>query len=125
MAQRTVRDSPSVRRRQWGVFGRALIHLVLRRRGLAVRVLPPISLILATWSQDYVAGLTATRYTGKPTSEAATVGANQWVVAVREPRVAGRSKTREAFEQRVLAMQARWRERLGKVRAKSAADSIC
>ena len=42
-----------------GRIGRALIHLVLRRRGLAVRVLPPISLILATWSQDYIPGLTA------------------------------------------------------------------
>jgi Fic family protein len=41
-----------------GRIGRALIHLVLRRRGLAVRVLPPISLVLATWSRDKVAGLT-------------------------------------------------------------------
>ena len=31
-----------------GRIGRALIHLVLRRRALAVRVLPPISLVLAT-----------------------------------------------------------------------------
>jgi len=60
-------------------IGRALIHLVLRRRGLPVRVLPPISLILATWSADYVAGLTATRYIGMPTSEAAFSGVNQWV----------------------------------------------
>ena len=31
-----------------GRTGRALIHLILRRRGLAVRVLPPVSLVLAT-----------------------------------------------------------------------------
>ena len=35
-----------------GRVGRALIHLVLRRRGLAARVLPPISQILATRAQD-------------------------------------------------------------------------
>ncbi|MDA8365686.1 MAG: Fic family protein, partial [Actinomycetota bacterium] len=54
-----------------GRIGRALMHLVLRRRGLAVRVLPPISLVLATLSQDYIAGLTATRYAGAPSSSAA------------------------------------------------------
>jgi len=31
-----------------GRTGRALIHLVLRRRGLATRVIVPVSLILAT-----------------------------------------------------------------------------
>jgi len=35
-----------------GRTGRALIHLVLRRRGLATRVLPPVSLVLATWADD-------------------------------------------------------------------------
>jgi len=44
-----------------GRTGRALIQLVLRRRGLATRVMPPISLVLATWATDYVDGLTATR----------------------------------------------------------------
>ena len=34
-----------------GRVGRALIHLVLRRRGVVSRVLPPVSLILATWAQ--------------------------------------------------------------------------
>lgn len=37
-----------------GRTGRALIHLILRRRGVADRVLPPVSLILATWAKDYV-----------------------------------------------------------------------
>src|SRR5438034_1038975 len=41
-----------------GRIGRALIHLILRRRGLAVRVVLPVSLALATWSNDYIAGLT-------------------------------------------------------------------
>ncbi len=51
-----------------GRVGRALIHLILRRRGLTPTVLPPISLILATWSRDYIDGLTATRYRGSASS---------------------------------------------------------
>jgi Fic family protein len=106
-----------------GRIGRALIHLVLRRRGLAVRVLPPISLILATWAQDYVVGLTATRYIGRPTSDAASAGANQWV-ALFATACRRAIEDAETFEQRVSALQGRWRERLGKVRAKSAADLL-
>lgn len=106
-----------------GRIGRALIHLVLRRRGLAVRVLPPISLILATRSQDYVAGLTATRYVGKPTSETAIAGTNQWV-ALFATACRRAIEDAETFEKRVSALQAKWRERLGRVRANSAADLL-
>jgi len=106
-----------------GRIGRALIHLVLRRRGIAVRILPPISLILATWSDDYISGLTATRYVGKPTSDAAIVGTNQWV-ALFATACRRAIEDAETFEQRVSALQGRWRERLGKVRAKSAADLL-
>jgi len=106
-----------------GRIGRALVHLVLRRRGIAVRILPPISLILATWSDDYISGLTATRYVGKPTSDAAIVGTNQWV-ALFATACRRAIEDAETFEQRVSALQGRWRERLGKVRAKSAADLL-
>ena len=47
-----------------GRAGRALIHIVLRRRGLAPRVVPPISLVLATWSDSYIEGLTDFRHEG-------------------------------------------------------------
>jgi Fic family protein len=106
-----------------GRIGRALIHLVLRRRGLAVRALPPISLLLATWSRDYVAGLTATRYVGKPTSEAAIAGANQWI-ALFATACRRAIQDAETFEQRVLALQERWRAKLGKIRADSATDLL-
>jgi Fic family protein len=106
-----------------GRIGRALIHLVLRRRGLAARVLPPISLILATWSQDYIAGLSATRYIGKPTSDAANAGANHWI-ALFATACRRAIKDGETFERRVSALQGRWRDRLGKVRGKSAADLL-
>ena len=59
-----------------GRTGRALIHLVLRRRGLATRTLLPVSLVLATWASDYIAGLDATRYRGTASSKAAHDGLN-------------------------------------------------
>src|SRR5438094_3590381 len=62
-----------------GRTGRALIHVVLRRRGLAPRYVPPISLVLATRARDYVAGLTAFRYLGSPESPQAQAGIQAWL----------------------------------------------
>lgn len=47
-----------------GRAGRALVQLVLRRRGLCRRFVPPISLVLATWSKRYVDALMAVRVEG-------------------------------------------------------------
>jgi Fic family protein len=106
-----------------GRTGRALIQLILRRRGLAPRVLPPVSLILATWAKDYIGGLVATRYQGPARSHAATDGMNLWIA-----RFAGACKravdNASSFEQRTLAIDAEWRERLGAVRARSAPDLL-
>jgi Fic family protein len=44
-----------------GRTGRALIHVVLRRRGLAPRYVPPVSLAFAASRDRYIAGLTAFR----------------------------------------------------------------
>ena len=44
-----------------GRAGRALIHVILRRRGLAPSYVPPISVILAAKRDRYIAGLTAFR----------------------------------------------------------------
>lgn len=44
-----------------GRIGRALIHAILRRRGLTSAPVLPVSMILHTWSDRYVAGLTAFR----------------------------------------------------------------
>jgi Fic family protein len=106
-----------------GRIGRALVHLVLRRRGLAVRVLPPISLVLATWSKDYIAGLTTTRYIGSPKSKPASEGLNRWVglFATASRRAVADAET---FESQVTELQEQWRERLGAVRRGSAADLL-
>jgi Fic family protein len=44
-----------------GRVGRALIHVVFRRRGLSTRFAPPISIVLAANGARYVEGLTAYR----------------------------------------------------------------
>jgi Fic family protein len=41
-----------------GRAGRCLIHVILRRRGVAPRLVPPISVVLATNAKRYIAGLT-------------------------------------------------------------------
>ena len=104
-----------------GRVGRALIHLVLRRRGVVARALPPVSLILATWAQEYVEALPATRYVGPARSAAAREGLNRWVglfAAATKRAVADA----DALEDRVQFLQRAWRQRLGRVRANSAAD---
>jgi Fic family protein len=106
-----------------GRTGRALIHLILRRRGLGLHVIPPFSLILATWAKDYVSGLTATRYQGPSTSREAHDGINLWI-----GRFAAACKRAvddaESFEQRAQVLEKVWRQRLGRVRAKSATDLL-
>ncbi|MGZ3509342.1 MAG: Fic family protein [Vulcanimicrobiaceae bacterium] len=62
-----------------GRVGRALIHMILRRRRLTTVVTPPISLVLATFSRDYVRGLTATRYTGSRDADSSRDGINLWL----------------------------------------------
>ena len=103
-----------------GRTGRALFHLVMRRRGLGLRVLPPVSLVLATWSRDYVGGLTGTRYVGPPGSAEAHAGVNRWITLFA---LACRRAVEDAsrFEERVRALQESWQERAGPMRRDSAA----
>lgn len=106
-----------------GRVGRCLIHVILKRRGQAGRLLLPVSLVLATRSQDYVGGLTATRYVGDPRSNAAQHGLNLWLstFAAACQRAVEDALT---YEKRVVAMQGEWRERLGRVRSHSAAARL-
>ncbi|HEY5044392.1 MAG TPA: Fic family protein [Solirubrobacteraceae bacterium] len=106
-----------------GRTGRAIIHLVLRRRGLAPRVLPPVSLVLATLAHDYVSGLTASRYVGPRGSPEASDGANAWI-ATFAGACARSVADATAFEARAATLQVGWRERVGRVRANSATDLL-
>jgi Fic family protein len=106
-----------------GRTGRALIHVILRRRGVAPKVVPPISLVLATWSDAYVDGLMRTRYGGRPESQDAVAAVNTWISLF-----AGACRRAvadaEAYERRVQALQDHWRRRLGRVRRNSATELL-
>jgi Fic family protein len=106
-----------------GRTGRGLIHLVLRRRGLATRVLPPVSLVLATWARDYVDGLTATRYQGPATGEAAHTGLNQWIGTFAGACVRA-AEDAASFENRVERIEGHWRAQVGQIRSGSATDLL-
>lgn len=106
-----------------GRAGRALIHLVLRAKGLALHVLPPVSLILATWAKDYITGLQLTRYRGSSTSKAAHEGANKWIAQFATACIRAAADANE-FEQRALQIEASWRQRIGSVRKNSATDLL-
>lgn len=44
-----------------GRTGRALIHLILKKDGLCKKIIPPISMMMATYNKDYILGLTEFR----------------------------------------------------------------
>ncbi len=106
-----------------GRAGRALVHLVLRRRGYGLLILPPVSLVLAARSMDYVSGLTGTRYAGAPDSSAAHSGINRWVAFFSS--ACGQAVEQAShFDAEVRALQSSWRLRVGPVRRDSAVHAL-
>jgi Fic family protein len=96
-----------------GRVGRALIHLVLRRRGAAPRFVPPISLVLATNAARYVRGLTSFRE-GK---------LDDWLSLFSRTVVAASSRS-EQLARDLAQMQDRWRSAAGNPRRDSAAEKL-
>ncbi|TLG14793.1 Fic family protein [Nocardia cyriacigeorgica] len=106
-----------------GRTGRALIHLVLRRRGIAERIVAPVSLILATWSDSYIDGLNRFRHIGKPDSTRATEDLNTWIARFAAACTRAASDA-IAFEHKAADLQESWRNRLAPVRTNSALDLL-
>jgi Fic family protein len=106
-----------------GRTGRALIQMILSRRRLAPVVVPPVSLILAAWPEQYVNGLTATRYCPDEASHEAVDGIDAWVslFAAATTRAVVHA---EAYQQRVVEIQAAWREALGEGGANSTVHAL-
>jgi Fic family protein len=84
-----------------GRTGRALVQVLLRRRGLAPDYVPPISVVLAAEKDRYVRGLTAFREERE----------NDWLesFAVASARA---SELATRYLERVQALQQEWRKRL-------------
>jgi len=106
-----------------GRTGRALIHVVLRRRGLAPTFVPPVSLVLATWSDDYVGGLMTYRHLSEPDSAERSQAAVEWI------RMFATATSRACHDAAVYSadideITTTWRLTLGQVRAKSSTDLL-
>jgi Fic family protein len=96
-----------------GRVGRALIHVVLGRRGLAPRYVPPVSLVLAADAPAYVSGLTAYREDRSA----------EWIdlFAIAIGRAAEKATNLAA---RLAELQAAWRVRSGKPRRHSSVEAL-
>jgi Fic family protein len=91
-----------------GRLGRALILALLRRRGIAPRYLPPVSLALAGSADRYVTGLTSFRNGNE----------EDWY-AVFVDAVYNSATRARAFAEEVAALQDHWVEQAGQPRANS------
>ena len=92
-----------------GRVGRALIHVVLRRRGVATRYVPPVSLVLAGQAKRYVNALQDFRF----------VSETSWfeIFSDAARRAADGA---HGFAERVADLQRRWLAQAGHPRAGSA-----
>lgn len=106
-----------------GRTGRALIHVVLRRRGLAPRFVPPVSLILATRATSYIQGLTEFRHLSPPNSTERSKAAHTWL---RKFTTATRRACSDAirYASAIEDLENTWRAEVGRVRGDSSLDRL-
>jgi Fic family protein len=96
-----------------GRVGRALIHVVLRRRDVTARFLPPVSLVLANNAETYISGLTSYRFADE----------NDWYAIFADAlRLAAEGSA--TFAQRVRDLQKSWLDAAGNPRGGSAAAKL-
>lgn len=96
-----------------GRVGRALIHVLLRRRGLAPTFVPPISIVLATNAKVYVAGLTDYR------NDNLIEWCRLFTAALRTA-----ANHAASLGDRLTALQDSWRTAAGRPRRDSAAEKL-
>lgn len=94
-----------------GRVGRALIHTVLARRGLSEQAILPISLVLATLRDRYVAGLTAYRHNDQGGSVEASSSINAWLEVFVEAAALAVEQSEKLIIQ-IEALRLDWVERL-------------
>ncbi|HEX3361089.1 MAG TPA: Fic family protein [Solirubrobacterales bacterium] len=96
-----------------GRVGRCLIQVLLRRRGLAPRFLPPISIVLGSGKDVYISGIDAFR----------TGAVDQWGAYFARATESAALGSRE-FSEEVADLQGDWRAVLQPVRSDSAALAL-
>lgn len=105
-----------------GRTGRALVHAVLRRAKLVTRSIPPVSLLLATDKDRYIANLFAYRTDGSDASRDPSEAVSDWVEYFSRMTSLACERAR-SFEDAMTDVQLVWRERL-RPRANSSADIL-
>ncbi|HVH66752.1 MAG TPA: Fic family protein [Gemmatimonadales bacterium] len=95
-----------------GRSGRALVHVILKRRRVAPAYVPPISVVLAAGRDRYIAGLA--RFRGERVSD----WIEQFAAAAR-----GAARLAEAYLGEVQQLGAAWRAKLSARRAPPRADA--
>lgn len=99
-----------------GRIGRALIHAVLQRRGLIPSPILPVSMVLGTWSENYVRGLTAFRGLGeKPGTDgtptvSTTAGLCDWLSIFIEAADIAAEQARE-LSSTIALLRRQWTSR--------------
>jgi Fic family protein len=106
-----------------GRTGRAIIHVMLRRRGLTKSWCPPVSLVLATLKDDYIKALDGYHSRLDADSPEAISGVDSWVSFFAKACERSVSDAM-LFEERVSALQEDWRQRLAPVRRGSSVDLL-
>ena len=96
-----------------GRVGRCLIHVLFRRRDIATRYVPPVSLVLGANKDAYIAGLEDYR----------ADRVDSWVAQFARA-VEAASASAEGFSDQVSELQGEWIERLGPTRRDAVALQI-
>ncbi len=96
-----------------GRVGRCLIHVLLRRRGLAERYVPPVSLVLGGNARAYIAGLTDYRH-GRISEWCGLFAAATRTAALGARR----------FAEKIRLLQKSWFEQCDAPRADAAATKL-
>lgn len=106
-----------------GRVGRALIHTVLTRRGLTSEAILPVSLVLATLHEEYIAGLGAFRVEGGPGSPDVFAAYEVWISTFAHAVHIAAEQAAD-LERRLAELREEWariiteaRHREGRVRA--------
>ena len=105
-----------------GRVGRALVHIILHRRGLYDKAAPPISLAIATQPKGYEHALAGFRHVGDASGDGARNGVNDLVSFFAECSLAACADA-QAFETQTAMILASWHEKLGR-KATAGEDAI-
>lgn len=94
-----------------GRTGRTLQHIILRRAGLAQRVVPPVSLVLATDKDRYIAHLTSYRFDEDDATASWVQCTNDWIEYFSHAMIEAVDRA-GMFEELMLDVERSWRNKI-------------